>query len=74
MRRGGFTIIELVMVIIILGLLAAAALPTFYNLQNQAKEAACKSALGALRTGIAEFYCYMTARGYDVRLIVKEII
>lgn len=64
MRRiKGFTLIELVMVIVILGILSAVALPTFFNLQSQAKEASCKGALGGIRSAIAIWYAKEATSG-----------
>ncbi len=54
--RAGFTLIELMAVVLILAILAGVALPKFFDYQVTAREAACKGSLGGIRAGIANFY------------------
>ncbi len=52
----GFTLIELMAVVLILAILAGVALPKFFNYAADAKVASCKGTLGGVRAGIANFY------------------
>ncbi len=64
-RRGGFTLIELMIVVAIIGILAAIAIPNFLRFQLKAKSSEGKTNLAAIRTAeesfFAEFNRYVSA-------------
>ncbi|MCI0675382.1 MAG: type II secretion system GspH family protein [Phycisphaerales bacterium] len=54
--RSGFTLIELIAVIVVLAILAGVALPRYFDYSAQARASSCKGTLGGVRAGVANFY------------------
>ena len=52
----GFTLIELMIVVAIIGILAAIAIPKFADLVTKSKESAVKGSLGSVRSAVSIYY------------------
>ncbi|MGZ3711944.1 MAG: type II secretion system protein [Bdellovibrionota bacterium] len=59
MNQKGFTLIEILMVVMLVAILAAVSIPQFIDFRVDAKNAATQSALGTLRTSIITQYSNM---------------
>ena len=55
-KKSGFTLIELMIVVAIIGILAAIAIPKFASLIRKSGEGASKGNLGAIRSSLSIYY------------------
>ena len=57
--RGGFTLVEIMVVVVILGILAATVIPLFKGTQHDAKVSAAKTAVAELDNALERFNAHM---------------
>ncbi|MCK5116398.1 MAG: prepilin-type N-terminal cleavage/methylation domain-containing protein [Candidatus Aegiribacteria sp.] len=74
MNRKGFTLIELMIVVVIIGILSSIAIPKFTSVKEQANEASCRSNMHALANAEAIYYAYNSTYGLVGNLETSGIL
>ncbi len=74
MNKKGFTLVELIMIIVILGILAAVAIPKYIDMKRDAELSVAHGITGALQGAIAMLHARYLLKGTDYDYSALDVI
>ena len=72
-HRRGFTLIELIAVIVVLAILVGVALPKYFAYAAEARVAATKGTLGGVRAGVANYFANSSINGAAAYPVLADL-
>jgi prepilin-type N-terminal cleavage/methylation domain-containing protein len=72
--RKGFTLIELIAVLVVLAILSGVALPKYFDYSERARTSSIQGSLGGVRTAIANFFANTSVEGEGRYPTLEELI